>query len=202
MALSTYAELKDSVANWADRHDLAPTIPDFIALAEARLNRELRLRAMETKEYAKTIGGQANYKLPSGFIQMREFRLNTIPTRSLQYITPEIYESWNFVGSGMPKFYTVIANEVRLGRVPDGEYEMEMLFYRTFENLSDSNPTNWVLENAPDILLYGSLLELEPFIQNDARIQVWASGYQNAVDKLQLQDEKDRHSGSALMVRR
>jgi hypothetical protein len=202
MALSTYAELKDSVANWADRHDLAPNIPDFIALAEARLNRELRLRAMETKEYAKTIGGQANYKLPSGFIQMREFRLNTVPTRSLQYITPEIYESWNFVGSGMPKWYTVVANELRLGRVPDGEYEMEMLFYRKFDNLSDTNPTNWVLENAPDILLYGSLLELEPFIQNDARIQVWASGYQNAVDKLQLQDEKDRHSGSALMVRR
>ena len=202
MALSTYAELKDSVANWADRHDLTPNIPDFIALAEARLNRELRLRAMETKEYAKTIGGQANYKLPSGFIQMREFRLNTVPTRSLQYITPEIYESWNFVGSGMPKWYTVVANELRLGRVPDGEYEMEMLFYRKFDNLSDAKPTNWVLENAPDILLYGSLLELEPFIQNDARIQVWASGYQNAVEKLQLQDEKDRHSGSALMVRR
>jgi len=202
MALSTYAELKDSVANWADRHDLAPNIPDFIALAEARLNRELRLRAMETKEYAKTIGGQANYKLPAGFIQMREFRLNTTPTRSLQYITPETYESWNFVGSGMPKFYTVIANEVRLGVVPDGEYEMEMLFYRKFDNLSDAKPTNWVLENAPDILLYGSLLELEPFIQNDARIQVWASGYQNAIEKLQLQDEKDRHSGSALMVRR
>ena len=52
MALSTYDELRDSIANWADRADLAQFIPDFVALCEARFNRELRLRSMEQKEYA------------------------------------------------------------------------------------------------------------------------------------------------------
>lgn len=200
MAFKTYSDLKDAVANWADRHDLEPNIPDFIHLAEARINRRLRIRAMETKEYANTISGQANYKLPAGFIQMREFRLNKEPTVSLQYVTPEIYESWN-LGRGRPKYYTIIANELRLGPVPVDKYEMEMLFYRKFDNLSDTNPTNWVLENAPDILLYGSLLELEPFIQNDQRLQVWAQAYDAAYESLQDQDNKDRHSGSALMIR-
>ena len=39
MALDNYANLKDAVADWLDRSDLDSRIPDFISLAEARVNR-------------------------------------------------------------------------------------------------------------------------------------------------------------------
>jgi len=199
--MENYSELKTSIANWMDRADLNAVIPDFIKLTEAQFNRTLRLRSMEKKYHAKTVGGQSNYNLPAGYIQMREFRLNTTPTRSLQYITPEIYESWNFVGSGLPKWYTVIANEIRLGPAPSGEYDMEMLFWQKIPNLSETNTTNWLLSNAPDMYLYGSLSQAEAFIQNDPRIALWKQGFEEAMATLSLQDEKDRHSGSTLMVR-
>jgi len=199
MALSTYDELRTSIANWADRDDLGSFIPDFIALCEARYTRDLRLRAMEQKQYATTVGGQSNYALPVNYLQMREFRLNQEPTISLTYVSPEIFEAWS-LGQGMPKFYTIIANEIRIGPTPAGAYEMEMLFWQKFPPLSSTNPSNWMLLNSPDIYLYGSLMELEPFIQNDPRTSLWATGYTNAVQTLQLQDDKDRHSGSALTV--
>ena len=199
MALSTYDELKTSIANWADRDDLAAFIPDFIALAEARFNRELRLRSMEQKEYANTVSGQANYALPTNYLQMREFRLNQNPTVSLTYVSPEIYEAWN-LGQGVPQVYTIIANEIRIGPIPSGVYEMEMLFWRRFPNLSSTTTTNWMLSNSPDIYLYGTLMEIEPFVQNDARTALWTAGYDRAIQTLQLQDDKDRHSGSALTV--
>ena len=199
MALSTYDELKTSIANWADRDDLTNFIPDFIALTEARFNRALRLRSMEQKQVAMTVGGQSNYALPVNYLQMREFRLNNNPTVSLTYVSPEIFEAWN-LGSGIPKFYTIIANEIRIGPTPAGVYEMEMLFWRKFPNLSPTVASNWMLLNAPDVYLYGALLELEPFIQNDARIAVWNAGYSKAIEDIQLQDDKDRHSGSALTV--
>jgi hypothetical protein len=199
MAFSNYTELQTSIANWADRDDMGSFIPDFIALCEARFNRELRLRAMEQKWEADTIGGQANYALPPNFLQMREFRLNTNPTVSLRYVSPEIYEAWN-LGSGQPTFYTIIANEIRLGPVPSGVYNMEMLYWAKFPNLGGTTTSNWMLQNAPDVYLYGALMEMEPFIQNDARIAVWAAGYQKAISDIQLQDDKDRHSGSALTV--
>jgi hypothetical protein len=199
MSFQNYDELKTSIANWSDRDDLTSFIPDFVALCEARFNRELRLRSMEQKEYANTIGGQANYALPVNYLQMREFRLNQEPTISLTYVSPEIFESWN-LGQGMPKFYTIIANEIRIGPTPSGVYEMEMLFWRKFPTLSSTTMANWMLQNAPDIYLYGSLMEMEPFIQNDARTQLWAAGYYKAIETLQLQDDKDRHSGSALTV--
>ncbi len=55
---------------------------------------------------------------------------------------------------------------------------------RKFPNLSSTEPTNWMLQNAPDVYLYGSLLELEPFVQNDARLAVWAKGYENAIENI------------------
>jgi hypothetical protein len=199
MSLTTYNGLKSSIANWADRDDLTSFIPDFITLTEARFNRALRLRSMEQSQFATTVGGQSNYALPLNYLQMREFRLNQDPTVSLRYVSPEIFEAWN-LGSGIPAFYTIIANEIRIGPTPSGEYEMEMLFWRKFPELSDSEPTNWMLLNAPDVYLYGALLELEPFVQNDARMVIWAKGYENAIENIQFADDKDRHSGSALTV--
>jgi len=201
MAISNYTELKTAVANWLDRDDLTDRIPEFIALAEARFNRVLRLRSMETKQTASTVAAQRNYALPTNYIQMRNFQLNTSPLTTLSYVTPEIYDRlWGGSTGGIPKFYTILADEISLGPIPGSVITMEMLFYKKFENLSGSVATNWLITNAPDIYLYGTMLEAEPFIMNDERVQLWASALERGVSDLQEQDNKDRHSGSALRV--
>ena len=201
MAISNYSELQTAVANWLDRDDLTDRIPEFIALAEARFNRVLRLRSMEAKYTADTVAGQRNLALPTSYIQMRNFQVNTSPLTTLSYVTPEIYDRlWGGSTSGTPKFYTILANEVSFGPIPGSVMEVEMLFYKKFENLSGSVATNWLITNAPDIYLYGSMLEAEPFIMNDERVQLWAAALERGVSDLQEQDNKDRHSGSALRV--
>ena len=201
MAISNYTELKTAVANWLDRDDLTDRIPEFIALAEARFNRVLRLRSMETKQTASTVAGQRNLALPTNYIQMRNFQVNSSPLVTLSYVTPEIYDRvWGGSTSGTPKFYTILADEVSLGPIPGSVMTVEMLFYKKFESLSDSVATNWLITNAPDIYLYGTMLEAEPFIMNDERVPLWAQALQQGVSDLQEQDNKDRHSGSALRV--
>ena len=201
MAISNYTELKTAVANWLDRDDLTDRIPEFIALAEARFNRVLRLRSMETKQTASTVAAQRNYALPTNYIQMRNFQLNTNPLTTLSYVTPEIYDRlWGGSTGGTPKFYTILADEISLGPIPGSVITMEMLFYKKFDNLSGSVATNWLITNAPDIYLYGTMLEAEPFIMNDERVQLWAAALERGVSDLQEQDNKDRHSGSALRV--
>ena len=207
MAISNYTELKTAVANWLDRDDLTDRIPEFIALAEARFNRVLRLRSMETKETASTVAGQRNLALPASYIQMRNFQVNTSPLTTLSYVTPEIYDRvWGGSTSGTPKFYTILANEVSFGPIPATIMEVEMLFYKKFDNLASATTSgyhdsiNWLLTNAPDIYLYGTMLEAEPFIMNDERVPLWAQALQQGVSDLQEQDNKDSHSGSALRV--
>ena len=138
---------------------------------------------------------------------MRNFQVNTSPLTTLSYVTPEIYDRvWGGSTSGTPKFYTILANEVSFGPIPASVMEVEMLFYKKFDNLASATTSgypdsvNWLLTNAPDIYLYGTMLEAEPFIMNDERVGLWAQGFQQAVDNLQDQDAKDRHSGSALRV--
>ncbi len=46
MAISTYSDLKTTVANYLARSDLTSQIPDFITFAENRLRRDLRIRQM------------------------------------------------------------------------------------------------------------------------------------------------------------
>jgi len=201
MAISNYSELNTAVANWLDRDDLTDRIPEFIALAEARFNRLLRIRAMETKQTASTVASQRNLALPTNFIQMRNLQINTSPITSLEYVTPEMYDRlYGGSDTGTPKAYTILADEIQLGPIPASVQTIEMLFYKRFDALTSSAATNWMITNAPDVYLYGCLLEAEPFIMNDPRVQLWATAFQQAVADIQDQDNRDRHSGSALRV--
>ena len=202
MSIGTFAELKTAAANWLDRSDLTDRIPEFIVLAEARFNRILRIRDMETVSTAiSTVGGTREYSLPTGFVQMKEFHLTTEPITPLSYITPEMMSRmWAGSTTAKPQVFTIIADNVRLGPSPDAVYTTSMLYYKTFTALSDSNTTSDMLTNNPDVYLYGTLLEAEPFIMNDERVALWATAFKQAIDDIQFQDNKDRHSGSQLRV--
>ena len=206
MALGTFTELKDAIADWLDRSDLTARIPDFITLAEARINRELRIRPMEVRSTMETTSGQQYFNLPGGYIQMRNIQLNTNPTAPLEYITPEMLDRlYGSSATGKPRAYSLIGDEIQLAPIPDSAYTLEMAFYEKFTALGDGTSgtvtSNWLTINAPDILLYGSLMEAEPFIKNDERIAVWLQAYRDGIDKLQKADANDRHSGSAMRVR-
>ena len=202
MAISNYTELQTAVANWLDRDDLSARIPEFIGLCEARFNRSLRIRAMETLDTSvSTVADIKTIALPTGYVQMRDIHITGDPLVQLQYVTPEIMNRIH-AGSvaGRPEVYTIIGENIVLGPTPDAVYSTSMLYYKTFDALSDSSPTNWVITNAPDVYLYGTLLEAEPFLMNDARVQLWATALTESINTLQEQDNKDRHSGSALRV--
>ena len=202
MAIGTYAELQAAVASWLNRDDLTANIPDFITLCEARLNRVLRTRAMEGLYTESTISGRRDYNLPASYLQMRALRLNTSPLTVLEYVSPEIMDRvWAGSSGGRPAAYTIKANELFLGPSPDSVYTMEMDYYRKFDSLSTTITTNLMLTDNPDVYLYGSLLEAEPFIKNDTRIQIWGTSFYKAITDIQDQDSKDRHSGSEMRIR-
>ena len=206
MAIGTYAELQTAVANWLDRDDLTDRIPEFIALAEAKMNRVLRISLMENVSTALIMsGGVRDYSLPSGFTGMKEFHLTTSPVVALSYITPEMMNRmWAGSNTGRPQAFALFSDagtrKIRVGPSPDSDYTTSMLFLKKIDNLSVSNPTETMLTENPDVYLYGALLEAEPFLMNDARVQLWAGMLQQVAQDLQDRDIFDRHSGSALRV--
>jgi len=202
MAITTYAELKTSIANWLDREDLTDVIPDFIALAETRHKRDFKIRRMETRVTANTISGTEYYSLPDNYIAMRNIKLNSDPKTPLEYLTPEIMDRLQAGSStGMPKAYSIKGNDIQIRPLPDGVYEIEVSYYKTFTPLSDSNTTNDMLTHHPDVYLYGALAEAEPYLMNDKRIITWQGFYQEARKAIIESNERDRHSGTAPVTR-
>jgi len=202
MAISTYTELQDAVSNWLDRSDLSDRIPEFITLAEAQMNRMLRIRLMEGRYTASTVKGQRNYALPTDYRQMRALRINQDPIRVLQYLSPQNMDSvWAGSYTSTPTAYTIVANDIRLGPSPDSVLELDIDYYRAVSPLSGTTATTTMLTQNPDIYLYGALMAAEPFLMNDERLAVWGALFDKAVRNLESQDARDRHSGSALQIR-
>ena len=201
MAINTYGTLKTAVSNWLDRDDLSLRIPEFISLCEAIFNRTLRIRPMETTITDNTPSGTKEEALPTGYLQMREIHLNTSPIVSLSYITPEImYRIRAGSTNARPNSYSILGENILFGPTPDSAIEYTMTYYKALASLSDDDPTNWALLNAPDLYLYGTLLQAEPFLMNDDRVPLWERAFRQTIADLQEQDNKDRHSGSEMRV--
>src|SRR5688500_1318788 len=107
MAISTYTELQTAVANWLDRTDIAARVPEFIALAEAQMNRRLRVRQMVTR--AEAALGSEFVEAPSDMLEPIQLALEMSESdvRLLQYLAPErlLAEKAGGIASGEPEFY-------------------------------------------------------------------------------------------------
>jgi hypothetical protein len=85
---------------------------------------------------------------------------------------------------GRPRYFTVFGDELELAPTPDDDYTIEMVYRKNIPALTSVATTNWLLLFAPDLYLYGALLESAPYIKEDGRIQTWALGLQTALDGL------------------
>lgn len=202
MALSTYAELKTSIGDWLNRSDLTNAIPDFISLAEAQVERTLRTRQMIVRANASF---DAQYgAVPADFLETKSLKLtSTNPQTPLQFLSIDALDNKasEYTGSGKPRFFGVVGGQFRLVPVPDATYTTELTYYAKLTKLSNSVTTNWLLTSSPDIYLYGALLQAAPYLQDDARIQVWSSLYDRAMSELQTADDRGASSGGALLTR-
>jgi hypothetical protein len=84
--------------------------------------------------------------------------------------------------------------------VPDTNYTLQILYYANPPFLTNTNPSNDFLAVCPDLLLYGSLVEAEPYLMNDSRIQLWAGMYDRGVAALTAADDASENSGVPLRM--
>jgi hypothetical protein len=199
MAITTYSGLQSSIAGFLNREDLASVIPDFIALAEADMQRNVRHYEMEQRANL-TIDGQY-IDLPTDWLET--VRLS-IGTDALELISQsELLDraEENEGTAGQPRFYALTAGQIEVFPIPDTAETGTLVYFKRFDALSDSNASNWVLANHPDAYLYGSLIHSAPYLQEDPRLQVWASMYQNALDAINRVSRRARMSGTGLKMK-
>jgi len=201
MAFTNYSALKTKIAEYLARTDLDAQIPDFIRLAEERLRRELRIRQMLKVATASTTASDSTVSLPADFLAMKEMHLDTTPVSTLTFqTTSNFFRNARVTDSGKPVHYTLLGSEFQFAPIPDSNYTLRMVYYYKPDLLSDSNPSNLFLANAPDLLLYGTLAEAEPYLMNDERLATWAQLYERGLQALRTSDDDSEYPSAPMVI--
>jgi hypothetical protein len=193
VTLADYTELQAAVGDWLNRADLAAQIPDFIALAEATIRRRLR----RTKIRATVTFTAASFPLPSDCAELSSARLVTgipgqdVPLRIVTETALAEYRAATGSNSGRPIAASVIGPGLLLVPAPDTNYSAEIIYFSKLVSLSDAQPTNALLTEAPDLYLNGALVQASKFLEHDERIPVWTQSFQDAIDELNLVRERE-----------
>lgn len=197
--MNTYSSLKQSIADWLARDDLASYIDGFIDIAEARVGLRLRIRAMETTATLSTVAGQDYVALPTGFAGIRGVYRDGSPQSSMSYYTPEQLNSIANT-SRAPYAFTIRGDNMVFAGPSDSVYEVELHYYQKFTALSDSNTSNWLTENAPQVLLYAALQAAAEFIRDNEQAERWSALFVRALAEVESADEGDKFGPAPRMM--
>ena len=196
MGITSYSTLKSAIADWLLRDDLTTVIPSFISLAEADISRKMRHWQQEKK--VRTSVDEAFEFLPDDWLATIALR-HADGSEIQQVGVTEMSELKALEASGKPRHYRVEAGRFEFYPTPDQGYNVDLLYFARIPALSDAASTNWLLVNHPDIMLYGSLVQAAPYLDDDQKLSVWSSLYGAALQSIQSDSDKARHSGPLRM---
>lgn len=200
--INSYDTLKTAIADYLARDDLTGFIENFIQNCEHKLYRRLRIRAMETSFTGTTSGG--SIALPTRYVSLKNAYINNTPVVWMERVPAEtIYREYpNRAAGGIPIMIAQEANTFIFGPNATDDLVVKGVYYQRPELLHVNPSGNWFVNNSPDVLLYGSLLEAEAFIARDARLPIWAQAYEQSIALMEDAELMERGSGSQLAVRR
>ena len=203
MSITTYTELKSAVADFLNRQDLASAIPTFISLAESSFNRDIRHWRMDVR-ISITLDAQF-VDLPSGWLEtVKIVNATGEGPQELELIPLAEMDERRFASNdtaGAPRFYAINGGKIELYPTPSEAFTASITYVQKPTALSTSNASNWLLENFPDVYLYGSLAHSAPYLQEDSRLGVWAALYQQALSAINLDSDRAKYSGTGLRMK-
>jgi hypothetical protein len=199
MDLSSYSGLQEAALSVVGREgdsSLTAYAPVAIALAEAKLNRNLRVAEMEASSTGTSENGVL--ALPTDFVGWR--RVEAYPYGPLEFQEPNFLASQYPTGSGaFPKFFTIQGSTLTVYPTYTGEIALD--YYQKIPALSDGNTSNWLLSSHPDIYLFLTVSELYAFAKNYEEAVTWNQRGMTAVEEVGTFDKAKRYSRVSARVK-
>ena len=200
MALANYADLQTSVASWMNRTDLGAQIPDFIAIAEARINSVLRVREQVKTASLSTVAGVQTVTLPADWLEFVALSTGGVPMELGTSDGIRSRAAWYTASPLTPATIAIEGDTLLLSPTPDAVYVIDAQYYSKVPPLATSS-TNWLLTKHPNVYLYGALVSGYHFTMNDERANFFGNLYAQAVAGVKASHVRALSSGSPLTVR-
>jgi len=204
-AILDYSSLKTEIQNFMNKSNLAGDVDLFIDLCESELATRLRsARMLALTENGNTTTGILDLDA-APFVRFLEIQSLQIDvngrSRILNYVSPDLYfTQYADRIAGTPEYYTVMNNSIYMLPAPDEARDYTALYYQRTTPLDDTNTTNWVLTNDPQLYLYGSLYHAAVFIRDDQRAQEYMGIFEKLLHIHNDRQKRVRHGGTSRMI--
>ena len=200
----TYDNLVSSVLQYLERSDAAvvQAIPTFITLAEFEIAQQIKtLGQIQVVESVMSAGNPVIPK-PARWRKTVSMNVTSGGVKSSLFLRKyEYLQSYNANGStGLPLYYGDYDYDHWLvSPTPDKAYTFEVLYYERLQPLSSANQTNWITQNAPNSMLFGTLLQAVIYLKTEQR-QIFQQKYDAAMQALKAEDVTRVGDRSAVAV--
>jgi hypothetical protein len=214
MTISTYDTLKSGIADFLNRDDLTAVIPTFIDMAQGQINRDVRHWRMETTAQQDVVDDYTY--LPDGWLEIKNAQYypdinDYTKFFPLEYLSQNAFDerkvnSENKIGD--PKYYT-LAGLNGLGVMMlfphpkdlSNNDKINVSYLKSFD-LGVSNDNNWLLEDYPDVYLYGSLIHAAIYLKDDERLALFSQMYGAAVQRVNASSDEAEYKHDRLRTRK
>jgi hypothetical protein len=187
LAFDSYGDLSSVIADWMNRNDLTGSVQSMIALAEARMRRELAPLFGEVSASVVTTGGLG--ALPSDYGTLIRVMYGT---RTLHQLSVTAADSIP-TSYSEPYVYTIEVGNIRTW--PAGAFTLLVLYQPLLPQLSEGNPTTTLLSLHPDLYFYGSMMFAEGFVANDQRADLFKSLWDEALESAKAYFLRQKFAG-------
>ena len=189
----TYDSLVADVITYSERNDAGfiAQIPRLIMMTEQNIASQIKTLMQLVVVDTTLMAGDAVLEKPVRWRKTISMKVNGQPIvqRSMDYITQYQSESDN----GLPLYYAEYDyDHWALAPVPDSAYPVEIIYYSRIQPLDQQNQENLLTREAPQALLYGTLLQAQGYLKSLDKIPVWKQYYDDAIAALVGEDGKRR----------
>lgn len=172
--ITNFSSLKTAITFWVGDQLNVNVYPDFIALFEMWFNRRaIQLGGIRQMETAYTFTpALGTITLPTDFLAARAvYWTGESPAKKL---SQTFLQDADIPGTfGIPESYLILGSGLSIRPVDSSADDVVLYYWQKLPALSDSQITNWLLNEYPDLYLFGSLVESCAFGEHDDYLQVW-----------------------------
>tara|TARA_Y100000310_G_scaffold101065_1_gene98963 strand:- start:177 stop:833 length:657 start_codon:yes stop_codon:yes gene_type:complete len=195
-----YSELLTNIRNYTEVDSNVfsdAVINTFITMAENRILRDIDLDVFKKESYGSMTDGSRFLAAPSDILTHR-YMFITVSDEKV-YLdfrdTSFMKEYWpDPATKGIPKYYSVWDQDTfYVAPTPNSNYTVQLGYIYRPTQLSSSNTTTWISTNAPEALLYATLIQAYSYTKGPVEmIQYFETSYQQAIQGLGIEQQGRR----------
>lgn len=184
--IASYTTLETAVADYLAKSNLTTFIPNFIQNWEEKFYRQPKNFGRWMESALNLTISSSVIAVPADYLGLKYAYINGSPSSRLDRVSlNQMYGTYPRGGdTGLPRWIARDTTNFVFGPAPDSDYNIRGVYWAKptlMRSFAADAAAHWIIVNAPDLALYGALIEAQPFLMNDKRIPTWQAFYDTAL---------------------